>query len=111
MEKRGLTEAELKRIPKDALVVMHLQLMDQMEQLQAKMDALQENMNVLIQQRFGRKTEKASPITGQLVFNDNGEIVEILNEAEQLTENGLEDEPEIQVVLPVRKKTKGKKSK
>ena len=110
MEKRGLTEAELKRIPKDALVVMHLQLMDQMEQLQAKMDALQENMNVLIQQRFGRKTEKASQITGQLVFNDNGEIVEILNEAEQLTENGLEDEPEIQVVLPVRKKTKGKKA-
>ena len=50
MKKNSLTEAELKRIPKDALVVMYLQLADQMDQLMIKMDGLQENMNVLIHQ-------------------------------------------------------------
>ena len=93
MRKNTLTEAELKKIPKDALIVMYLGLAEQMEQLQVKIDALQENMNVLIQQRYGRKTEKSSQIAGQLAVNNLGEIVEILNEAEQLTEEGLPEEP------------------
>ena len=38
MKKNTLTEAELKKIPKDALVVMYLSLAEQMEQLQVKID-------------------------------------------------------------------------
>lgn len=110
MKKNTLTEAELKKIPKDALVVMYLSLAEQMEQLQVKIDALQENMNVLVQQRFGRKTEQTSQITGQLAINSLGEIVEILNEAEQLTEDGLPEEPTADKVLPASKKRKGKKA-
>ena len=52
MKKNTLTEAELKKIPKDALVVMYLSLAEQMEQLQVKKDALQENMNVLVHIQF-----------------------------------------------------------
>ena len=110
MKKNTLTEAELKKIPKDALVVMYLSLAEQMEQLQVKIDALQENMNVLIQQRYGRKTEQSSQITGQLAINSLGEIVEILNEAEQLTDDGLPEEPTADKVLPASKKRKGKKA-
>lgn len=110
MNKNTLSEADLKKIPKDALVVMYLQLADQMNQLQAKMDALQENISVLIQQRYGRKTEKSSQITGQLAINNLGEIVEIINEAELLTENGVEEEPSADKVLPIRRKRTGKKA-
>ena len=67
-------------------------------------------MNVLVQQRFGRKTEQISQITGQLAINSLGEIVEILNEAEQLTEDGLPEEPTADKVLPASKKRKGKKA-
>ena len=110
MKKNTLTEAELKKIPKDALVVMYLSLAEQMEQLQVKIDALQENMNVLIQQRYGRKTEQSSQITGQLAINSLGEIVEILNEAEQLTEDGLPEEPSADKVIKANNKRKGKKT-
>lgn len=110
MRKNSLTEAELKRIPKDALVVMYLQLADQMDQLMVKMDALQENMNVLIQQRYGRKTEQTSQIAGQLAINNLGELVDILNEAEGLSEEGIVIEPDSDVTLPKRKKSKGKKA-
>lgn len=110
MNKNTLSEADLKKIPKDALVVMYLQLADQMDQLQVKMDALQENISVLIQQRYGRKTEKTAQITGQLAINNLGEIVEILNEAELLTEDGIEEEPSSDKVLPIRKKRTGKKA-
>lgn len=110
MSKNTLSEADLKEIPKDTLVVMYLQLAEQMNQLQIKMDALQENISVLIQQRYGRKTEKSSQITGQLAINNLGEIVEILNEAEILTENGVEEEPALDKVLPVRRKRTGKRA-
>ena len=110
MRKNTLTEAELKKIPKDALIVMYLGLAEQMEQLQVKIDALQENMNVLIQQRYGRKTEKSSQIAGQLAVNNLGEIVEILNEAEQLTEEGLPEEPAADKAIKESKKRKGKKT-
>lgn len=110
MKKNTLSEAELKKIPKDALIVMYLGLAEQMEQLQRKIDALQENMNVLIQQRYGRKTEQSSQITGQLAINNLGEIVEILNEAEQLTEDGLPEEPSADKVITTSKKRTGKKT-
>lgn len=89
---------------------MYLSLAEQMEQLQVKIDALQENMNVLVQQRFGRKTEQKSQITVQLAINSLGEIIEILNEVEQLTEDGFPEEPTADKVLPASKKRKGKKA-
>ena len=107
---KTLTEADLNNIPKETLVVMYLELKEQMDQLQVKMDSLQENMNVLIQQRFGRKTEQTSQITGQLAINNLGEIVEILNEAEQLTEDGLSEEPSVSDVIRTNRKHKGKKA-
>ena len=110
MQNKILSEAELRRIPKDTLVAMFLQQTEQMNQLMVKLDALQENMNVLIQQRYGRKTEKTSQITGQLAINNLGEIVEILNEAELLTQDGIEEEPPADKVITTRKKRTGKKA-
>lgn len=110
MKTNSLTEAELNSIPKEALVKMYLQLADQMDQLMVKMDALQENMNVLVQQRFGRKTEQTSQITGQLAINNLGELVDILNEAEVYSEEGIVIEQDVSTILPVRKKSKGKKA-
>lgn len=109
MKKNTLSEAELKKIPKDALIVIYLGLAEQMEQLQRKIDALQENMNVLIQQRYCRKTEQSSQMTVQLAINNLGEIVEILNEAEQLTEDDFPEEPSADKVITVSKKRKGRK--
>ena len=70
-----------------------------------KIDALQENMAVLVQQRFGRKTEKYAVDPNQTSF----ELGPVLNEAEELTEDGIEEEPE-EVITVKRKKPKGKRA-
>ena len=71
MKSKAFTEEELNMVSKDFLVKMYLQLADSFQQvnrqldavqtqnavLVKKIDALQENLAVLTQQRFGRKTE------------------------------------------------------
>ena len=74
-----------------------------------QISSLQENLAVLTQNRFGRKTEKASTLDTQLSFAPD--TMEIINEAEKLLENGSPDEPGIEIVVKshTRKKCQGKR--
>ena len=103
MKNEVMTKEYLEKLPADALIAICLQnhemmrmMSTQLAALQAqnaeymkKIDALQENMAVLVQQRFGRKTEKYAVDPNQTSF----ELGPVLNEAEELTEDGIEEEP------------------
>lgn len=117
-----ITQEELNSLSKDALVLMLIQQMDSLEVLNSQMEklqkqnaelikqvsSLQENLAVLTQHRFGRKTEKTETF-GQLAFDP--ETMLIINEAEQLTSDGLADEPSMDTVVKshLRKKRVGKR--
>lgn len=117
-----ISQDELNKLPKDLLISMYMQLntsftvlRDQNEKIQAQNEqllkqitSLQENLSVLTQQRFGRKTEKTSEISGQLSFDLDNSC--ILNEAEKTVEDGIPEEPEMETVIVVRhKKSAGKR--
>ena len=119
MENDVMTREYLEKLPADALVAICLQNAEMMRLLSAqltvlqnqnaeylkKIDTLQENISVLVQQRFGKKSEKLPYDPNQLSL-DMGDI---LNEAEELTENGIEEEPE-EVIVVKKSKTKGKRA-
>lgn len=115
MEKQTISRDELHKVPHDLLVDMFLQLnssltimQQQNETLIKQVSNLQESIAVLTQQRFGRKTEKLSEISGQLSLAFD--FSDIVNEAEVLADDGIPEEPEIQTVVIRRKaKTKGKR--
>jgi hypothetical protein len=114
------TYDELNKLSKDMIIKLFLNMQEsfdvlksQNEKLLRQMDAMQESLLVLTQNRFGRKTEKTEtfdPNYQQLSLFDLEEM-KVLNEAEQLTENGIPDEPEIETVVKehVRRKKKGKR--
>jgi transposase len=114
------TYDELNKLSKDMIIRLFLNMQEsfdvlksQNEKLLRQMDAMQESLLVLTQNRFGRKTEKTEtfdPNYQQLSLFDLEEM-KVLNEAEQLTENGIPDEPEIETVVKehVRRKKKGKR--
>ena len=113
---RKIPESELNNLSKEAIITLFLQLSDsfdilkeQNDKLSAQIEALQESVAVLTQQRFGRKTEKSSAFAGQLTFDL--ETLDIINEAEKLLESGEPEEPDITTVVKAhtRKKTKGKR--
>lgn len=86
------TKDELNNLSKDALIMLLLQqtesmklLTAQVENLNRQISSLQENLAVLIQNGFGRKTEKTDTISTQLSFDP--ETMEIINEAEMLLES------------------------
>ena len=86
-------------------------LQNQNEKLSKQIDALQESVAILTQQRFGRKTEKSNTFAGQLSFDL--ETMNIINEAEKLLEDSVPEEPDIATVVHshIRKKSKGKREK
>ena len=119
MEKNVMTREYLEKLPAEMVINICLQNAEMMKLLSAqltalqaqnaeymkKIDTLQENIAVLIQQRYGKKTEKVTVNPNQLSL----ELGDVLNEAETLTENGIEEEPE-DVILVKRKKSKGKRA-
>ena len=114
MESLKLTQEQLNTFPKEAVIALYLQLSDSMNdlkqqnaELMKKIDMLQESIQVLTQQRFGTKSEKASQIEGQLSMDLMGMCV--LNEAEQLLEDGVPEEPVMETVIVKRRKTAGKR--
>ena len=114
MENKVISREELNKIPQDVLVDMFLQLRDSLMIMQEQnatlikqVSALQENLAVLTQQHFGRKTEKLSEMPGQLHLTFD--TSDAINEAEVLTDNGIPEEPEIETVVVHRRKTKGKR--
>ena len=115
MKSKAFTEEQLNSLSKEMLVKMYLQqyemlsrISDQNEKLLKQTETLEEKIAVLTQQLFGRKTEKASEMKGQLQFDyDN---MAVLNEAEAvLSQEGEAKEPEYEEVVIRRRKTKGKR--
>lgn len=99
MKKKTLTLDELNKLPKDAIAMMYLQMsesfallaaqnktiQEQNEHLIRQTEDLKEQLAILTQHRFGRKTEADKQVLGQLSFSV--EDMCVLNEAEALTEN------------------------
>lgn len=106
MNKSALTKEELRQIPQEVLVTMYLELAGKIDSLSQQINNLSEQNALLLQRAFGRKTEKTSVISGQLMLSVDGEL--ILNEAEVNTAESLPEEPTIDVVYK-RKKTVGKR--
>ena len=98
------------------LVKMYLQLADSFDVLKSQnevilrqMESLKENLAILKQSAFGRKTEKRSQIDeNQLTFDMFKDLG--LNEAESLLESNPPQEPSIEEVVVRRKKPKGKRA-
>lgn len=121
MNRMNLTPDELNQLPQNALVLMYMQMADsfallseqselirkQNEQLICQVKDLQEQLSILTQQRFGRKSETAKQIEGQLSFDLDNSCV--LNEAEMLIADGIPEEPEMDTVIVRRKRSKGKR--
>lgn len=103
------TEQELNDCSKEILVTLFLhfqdQMHDQLESLNRKLDRMAEQMAVLQNKQYGRKSEKLDVIDGQLSF--------VFNESEALVENVFVVEPAQEDVLETvsikRKKKKGKR--
>ena len=100
-------------IPHDVLVSMYVQLdnsfriiIGQNEELIARVASLEEQLAVLTQDKFGRKTEKLSELP---ITPDIPDVDAALNEAEA-TQDADVPEPEMETVIIHRKKTKGKRA-
>lgn len=116
-------QEQLNQLPKEMLVQLYLQMdsaldtimeqnrkiTEQNERQAHQIEALQENLAVLVQNRFGRKTEKVKQTDGQYSL-DFDTMTLVLNEAEQLTENGPAAEPEAETVIVCHspRRSKGK---
>ena len=102
-----LSEAKLKSLSKDALIMLIAGLWDQNDAIRAqlelsneqlmsankKLDALSEQILLMNQRSFGTKSEKSNLIPGQMVMDD----VLIFNEAEVHSDDS--PEPEIEEVI------------
>ncbi len=96
-----LTEEQLKTIPQETLVAMYMSVQSSLIELQKSVDTLSEQIKLMNQRQYGRKSETSSTIFHQ-------EELELgFNEAEA-TEDMTLEEPEITTVI--RHKKKGKKS-
>lgn len=115
MENRKLTEAELNNLSKEMLIKTYLQLAGSFDTLQAQYDGiirqmciLKDDIAILRQGAFGRKTERfPNTDSNQITMQDLG--INILNEAESLLEGEKPDEPKIETVVVKRKRPKGKR--
>ena len=111
---KTLSDAQLNALSKEAVIVLYQSVIEQfnalevrdaqkqatIQRLEKKIDDLQESINVLVQQRFGRKSEKAQT-DGQysFSFDSDGSLAVALNEAEKLAECGTAEEPEENKVI------------
>ncbi len=104
MKNDAPTRQELNKSSKDEII---RELLQQNEKLVKEVEDLKEQVAVLTQHRFGRRSEKSIHIQGQLSFDP--ETGCILNEAEALVEAGIPDEPVIENVVVRKRRTKGKR--
>ena len=121
MSTTPFSKQDLNKLSKDALIAMYLQMGENFALLSAQSKAIQaqnelllrqiedlkEQVAILVQNRFGKKTEAGRQIAGQLAFDLENAC--ILNEAEVLTESGIPEEPELEEVVIRRRKTKGRR--
>lgn len=132
MENRAFTLDELNNLPKESIAILYLQTYEMLQELRKQNSAVQEQntaiikqntelisqvedlkqqIAILINQKFGKRSEKLSQMPGQMTLNFDDPTV--LNEVEVITENGLVDEPDAESVIPeksIRKRPKGKRA-
>lgn len=122
MENNTLTLDELNKLPKNAIALLYMQMSEsfallseqnktiqkQNELLIKQTEDLKEQLAILTQHRFGRKTKSEKQVLGQLSFSLDDMCV-VLNEAEVLIDNVTPQEPEIEKVIVRRKRSKGKR--
>lgn len=121
MKKTVLSDQQLNMLPHEALLAMYRALEEtnaaqqaQMEQilkqnaeLLRQIETLNERIAVLVQERFGRKSEKHAVLDGQITMDLD--MADILNEVEVTVRDGMPEEPEMETVVIHRKKPKGKR--
>ena len=122
MKNDALNRTKLNSLSKDALILLLLQqseslqllseqssvIQKQNEQLIKQIESLKEQLAILTNHRFGRKTEVSSQIPGQLSLDFGDQA--ILNEAELAVAESLPEEPTIEEVIVRKKRTKGKRA-
>lgn len=59
MKTKIFTEEELNHVSKDMLIKMYLQLAESFDRMSVQLENLTEQVAILTQQKFGRKTEKS----------------------------------------------------
>ena len=111
MKNDALNRTKLNSLSKDTLILLLLQqsenfqllsaqssvIQKQNEQLIKQIESLKEQLAILTNYRFGRKTEVSSQIPGQLSLDFGDQA--ILNEAELVVAESLSEEPTIEVVI------------
>ena len=109
------TEEQLNKLDRELLIQLFLGLQDQMEELTEQTKALNDKMQLMMEQivlsnksRFGRSSEKmAEP--GQIRFMEvDGKIV-FFNEAEAVCDLDAPEPEDLEIRTPGKKKRAGKK--
>ena len=97
METKAFSIEELNTFPKETLAVLYLQTFEMLQNLQkqnmtliSQMEDQKQQIAILLNQRYGKKSERFSQIPGQLTLNFDDPT--IFNEVEVITENGFVDE-------------------
>ena len=122
MKNDALNRTKLNSLSKDALILLLLQqsenfqllsaqssvIQKQNEQLIKQIESLKEQLAILTNHHFGRKTEASSQIPGQLSLDFGDQA--ILNEAELAVAESLPEEPTIEEGIVRKKRTKGKRA-
>ena len=110
MKTTTLTPEQLNAIPRETLTLLFIQLSEnfqlitkQNEALLKQVADLKEQLAIMNQRMFGKRSEKGTQIPGQLSL-DLDEYSKAFNEAEALIEGGFAEEPDIQEVV-VHKRT------
>lgn len=109
---------QLNQCPKEALVLMYTQLQENFAVIQKQNDGLmkqiinlQESIALMNQNRFGRKTEKAEAVGGQMLFDFEKNC--IINEAEAIVGDTYILDPEMEQMVisrPKHNRPKGKRT-
>jgi transposase len=107
------TNEELNKFSKQAVITMFLSLQDQMAALNQNMEILIEQLKIANQKRFGRSSERLpkEQTDGQMTLSDFAGVDYLFNEAESLMEDRAEpDWPELEkTALPKNRKKPGKR--
>ena len=110
------TEEQLNKLDKELLIQLFLGLQDQMEELTKQTQALNDKMQLMMEQivlsnksRFGRSSEKMTD-PGQIRFMEvDGKIV-FFNEAEAVCDLTAPEPDELEIRASKKKKQTGKKN-
>jgi transposase len=102
------TKEELNGFDRESLISLLLTLQEQTERLNRNMERIIEQIALANNRRFGRSSEKSSVVEEQPTIFDF--LDDVINEAEYMTENLFEPEPEIDDICNNKpKKQKGKR--